>query len=128
MRLPISTNATDRPSSPANLSLSAMGEGRLHLEWIPSFTPKGVATWYRVIVMDVTERKVVLNCTAPSNGSYEYHHDLYSGPPCRVYNFSVMASNAAGDGDLSESITSTVPTGIRLPILFAMLLHSIYVY
>ena len=103
---------TDRPSRPTNLSLSAAGERRLIFAWSPVFAPAGVVTWYTVIVRDKTEGgKVVLNSSAAENVSYEYRHDT-SYPPCHVYTFSVMASNAAGNGDPSESVATTIPIGM----------------
>ncbi|KAL5500484.1 hypothetical protein EMCRGX_G012056 [Ephydatia muelleri] len=102
------------PSPPTNLSLLAVGERTLRFAWIPTFAPAGVTTWYRVIVRDDATRKVILNSSVGGNASYEYHHDGTSGESlCHTYTFSVMASNAAGNGDISESLATTIPAAPR---------------
>ena len=61
---------------------------------------------------DDATRKVILNSSVGGNASYEYHHDGTSGESlCHTYTFSVMASNAAGNGDISESLATTIPAG-----------------
>ena len=59
---------------------------------------------------DPTEQSDILDVIVGSgNTSYLYHHS--QGNPCHLYQFAVLAVDAAGESDPGGLVASSIPEG-----------------
>ena len=91
-----------------------LGDRLLEVSWSATvFTIPGVYTWYRVHVRDLTVPADVLDIyVAGAKTSYVYRHS--QGNPCHVYQFAVLAENAAGASDYGVPSASSIPTSMLI--------------
>ena len=99
------------PDPPAGIRVTPSSHLSLLVSWDPPFFPFAEVpfTYTLFIMKNGAARETIYNISSITT-SY-----LYAGGPsdgCRNVSFSLQSINDAGEGDVSDIVTATLPQGI----------------
>ena len=101
---------TGPPSLPSNLTLLMLSVEQSAISWAPPFSLPGVTLSYFVNVTNLNTSGV-FNLSELRTPSFNFS-GTKDGSPCDVYQFTVIARNAAGWSDPSNTFTDSLPSGM----------------